>query len=99
VYFTSYAPEDKDRDTLVLNCFTRGGTRVRTNTLYEKIASVVKITFKEHEVKKIDIRNRDVYLYEGSINLENYEGRYEIYENPCNQETRFPFSVFDVFSF
>jgi hypothetical protein len=96
VYFTSYAPEDKDRDTLVLNCFTSGGRGVPSDRLYEKIDSVVKITFKEHEVKKINNKKyRDLYLYEGSINLENYEGRYEIYKNPCNQETRNAFSVFD----
>ncbi|KAK3703677.1 hypothetical protein QZH41_019170 [Actinostola sp. cb2023] len=80
VYFTSLSPYT-DPTSLALNNFTNGGTQV-TDELYRKICSVIQITFQEHEVQKIFKRNRDIYLYRGSIALSNYEGRYQIYRNP-----------------
>ena len=33
-----------------------------------------------NKVKKVHISNRDVYLYEGDVHLNNYQ--YSIYRNP-----------------
>ncbi|XP_031558073.1 uncharacterized protein LOC116294573 isoform X2 [Actinia tenebrosa] len=82
VYFTSYSPHDLEPDKLALNCFTHRGTVVTSPGIYSRTRYVVEIKFYENEVQKLNILNRDVYIFRGSIHLRHYEGRYRIYKNP-----------------
>ena len=79
VYFTSIDPYHHPKHIL-LNNYDDDGNVINNRRLWAKVEWVVEVFLPEDEVEKVAGSNRDVYLFEGDVYLEEYE--YEIYENP-----------------
>ena len=82
VYFTSIDPSN-DPKKILLNNYDDAGQVVNSKKLWAKIDWVIKIKMEdyENEFEKVSgVSNRDVYLYEGDVHLNNYQ--YRIYKNP-----------------
>lgn len=79
VYFTSIDPYNNPKDIL-LNNYDDAGHVINSKKLWEKVKWVVEVTLPKNKVKKVEEANRDVYLFEGDVNLKGYQ--YKIYENP-----------------
>ena len=78
VYFTSIDPSN-DPKKILLNNYDDRGFVVNSKRLWRKIDWVVEVDMDKNEVTKVSNSNRDVYLYEGDVDLDNYQ--YRIYEN------------------
>ena len=80
VYFTSIDPSN-DPKKILLNNYDDAGRVVNSKRLWAKIGWVIEINMNENEVEKVPgVSNRDVYLYEGDVHLNNYQC--SIYKNP-----------------
>ena len=80
VYFTSIDPYNEPKKIL-LNNYDDAGRVVNSKRLWAKIGWVIEINMNENEVEKVPgVSNRDVYLYEGDVHLNNYQ--YSINKNP-----------------
>ncbi|XP_068743939.1 uncharacterized protein [Montipora capricornis] len=79
VYFTSIDP-NSDPKKILLNNYDDRGNVVNSKRLWDKIDWVIEVNMDETEVTKVSIDNRDVYFYEGDVDLKNYQ--YKIYKNP-----------------
>mmetsp|Transcript_51745 Transcript_51745/g.82649 ORF Transcript_51745/g.82649 Transcript_51745/m.82649 type:complete len:125 (-) Transcript_51745:279-653(-) len=80
VYFTSIDPSN-DPKKILLNNYDDRGQVVNSKRLWAKIGWVIEINMNENEVEKVPgVSNRDVYLYEGDVHLNNYQC--SIYKNP-----------------
>ena len=80
VYFTSIDPSN-DPKKILLNNYDDAGRVVNSKRLWAKIGWVIEINMNENEVEKVSgVSNRDVYLYEGDVHLNNYQC--SIYQNP-----------------
>ena len=79
VYFTSIDPNNNPKKILLNNYDDRGNV-VNSKRLWDKIDWVIEVNMDKNEVTKVSIDNRDVYLYEGDVDLKNYQ--YSIYKNP-----------------
>ena len=79
VYFTSLDP-NRDPKELLYNNYDDAGQVGRSKRLWAKLDWVVEVEMDVNEVEKAETRpNRDVYLYKGNVNLNNYQ--YRIYKN------------------
>ena len=79
VYFTSIDPSN-DPETILLNNYDDRGFVKNSQRLWAKIDRVIEVKMQMNNVKKCYDSNRDVYLYEGDVHLNNYQHR--IYKNP-----------------
>ena len=79
VYFTSIDPNN-DPKKILLNNYDDAGRVTNSKRLWGKIAWVIEVNMDENEVTKVPNANRDVYLYKGDVDLDNYQ--YSIYKNP-----------------
>ena len=83
VYFTSIDPSN-DPKKILLNNYDDAGQVVNSQRLWAKIGWVIELKMDINKVKKVINSNRDVYLYEGDVDLNNYQ--YTIYENPNTKD-------------
>ena len=83
VYFTSIDPSN-DPKTILLNNYDDRGFVINSQRLWAKIDWVIELKMDMNKVKKVKNSNRDVYLHEGDVDLNNY--RYSIYENPNTKD-------------
>ena len=87
VYFTSIDPNN-DPKKILLNNYDDRGNVVNSKRLWDKIDWVIEVNMDENKVTKVVFddpknqsqNNRDVYLYEGDVDLKNYQCK--IYKNP-----------------
>ena len=79
VYFTSLDPNHNPKE-LLYNNYDDAGQVGKSKRLWAKLDWVVEVEMDVNEVEKAETRpNRDVYLYKGNVNLNNYQ--YRIYKN------------------
>ena len=78
VYFTSIDPGN-DPKTILLNNYDDRGFVINSQRLWAKIDWVIELKMDMNKVKKVKNSNRDVYLHEGDVDLNNH--RYSIYKN------------------
>lgn len=80
VYFTSIGPTERNQKSVLLNNFDDNGWVVRGKRLWAKLEWVIKVEMNINEVTEVAADGRDVYLYEGNVDLSKYN--YDIYKNP-----------------
>ena len=80
VYFTSFGPGDHSVTSIRRNNFDDRGWVLRGNNLLYKLAWVVQVEMNIYEVTQVPANGRDVYLYNGNVDLSKYN--YNIYKNP-----------------
>ena len=80
VYFTSIGPTERNQKSVLLNNFDDNGWVVRGKKLWAKLEWVIKVEMNINEVTEVAAGGRDVYLYEGDVDLSKYN--YDIYKNP-----------------
>lgn len=83
VYFTSLGPGDNSLTSIRRNNFDDGGWVLRGNNLLYKLEWVVEVKMNKNEVTQAPAEGRDIYLYEGDVDLSKYD--YRIYQNPNAQ--------------
>ena len=83
VYFTSIDPNN-DPKTILLNNFDDRGHVINSKRFWDKLDWVIEVNMDMNIVTKVPISNRDVYLYEGDVHLDNYQFR--IYKNPNTKD-------------
>ena len=77
---TSLEPRHGPNEILFNNFDDRGHVTARQTRFWDKIEWVIKLEMDINKVKKVENIERDVYLHEGDIKLENYQ--YSIEPNP-----------------
>ena len=80
VYFTSFGPGDHSVTSIRRNNFDDRGWALRGNNLLYKLEWVVQVEMNRNEVTQVPANGRDVYLYNGNVDLSQYN--YNIYKNP-----------------
>ena len=83
VYFTFIDPSN-DPKKILLNNYDDAGQVVNSQRLWAKLDWVIELKVDRNKVKKVKNSNRDVYLYEGDVHLENCQ--YSIYKNPNTKD-------------
>ena len=53
---------------------------MRGNNLLYKLEWIVEVEMNKNEVTQVPAEGRDIYLYEGDVDLRKY--KHSIYENP-----------------
>ena len=84
VYFTSIDPYH-DPKSILLNNYDDAGRVINIETLWAKIEWVIKVYLPNDKVVKVEGFNRDVYLFQGNVDLGKYQ--YQIYNNPTLSDT------------
>lgn len=80
VYFTSLGPADHGVKSIRRNNFDDRGRALMGNNLLYKLEWVVQVEMNINEVTQVPAEGRDIYLYEGDVDLRKYAHR--IYKNP-----------------
>ena len=80
VYFTSLGPGDNSLTSIRRNNFDDRGWVLRGNNLLYKLEWIVEVEMNKNEVTEVTVEGRDIYLYEGDVDLSKY--KHSIYENP-----------------
>ena len=86
VYFTSLGPDDHSLTSIRRNNFDDRGLVLRGNNLLYKLEWIVEVEMNKNEVTQVSAEDRDIYLYEGDVDLRKY--KHSIYENPNAQSQR-----------
>ena len=79
VYFTSLGPDDHSLTSIRRNNFDDRGLVLRGNNLLYKLEWVVQVEMNINDVTQVPAEGRDIYLYEGDVDLSKYD--YRIYPN------------------
>ena len=74
VYFTSIDPYH-DPKSILLNNYDDAGRVINSKRLWAKIEWVIEVSLPMTEVEKVAESNRDVYLFEGDVDLREYQHR------------------------
>ena len=80
VYFTSFSPDDHSIKSIRRNNFDDRGRALMGNNLLYKLEWVVQVEMDINEVTQVPANDRDVYLYNGNVDLSKYT--HSIYKNP-----------------
>ncbi|CAH3046870.1 unnamed protein product, partial [Porites lobata] len=83
VYFTFIDPSN-DPKKILLNNYDDAGQVVNSQRLWAKLDWVIELKVDRNKVKKVKNSNRDVYLYEGDVHLENCQySIFSLLRKPC----------------
>ena len=74
VYFTSIDPYN-DPKSILLNNYDDAGRVINCKRLWTKIEWVIEVSLPKDKVVKVAESNRDVYLFEGDVDLREYQHR------------------------
>lgn len=80
VYFTSLGPRGHSLTSIRRNNSDDRGWVLRGNNLLYKLEWIVEVEMNKNEVTQVPAEGRDIYLYEGDVDLRKY--KHSIYENP-----------------
>lgn len=79
MYFTKLDHGNRERVIMKNNFVSRGQGLRNPSRFIDRISYVVKITFQKRDVWKVKDGDRDLWIHDGDVDLNDYIGRYSIY--------------------